>query len=257
MQIQWKSVGALAGSFNLLVYGISMALFERLGGDKKYSNSKAAFALFYLGLLNTFTNYTHHTYHLPQGLTQKWIAFIVSMLEIIIFLKLLVTLLQNIKSRKRGDKSGLTLKLLFSSRWWTLANLLLALLISIPPLNTLIHGTHVVMAHAMGSMIGIDSLVLLASIVFVIETLTGQKVKSIGTLELRMFHLSLSVLLSTLVILGTENGIYRYLDLPSPDWTHYLYFILVPSGLALCVCLLLISVKLILPIGVIFKRKIS
>ena len=66
LQVQWKSMGALVGSFNLLVYGSLIYISEKITGNKKYGQSKLAFSLFGIGLLNTFTNYVHHTYHLPQ-----------------------------------------------------------------------------------------------------------------------------------------------------------------------------------------------
>ncbi len=51
---------------------------------------------------------------------------------------------------------------------WIFLNILLALLISIPALNVYTHGTHITVAHAMGSTIGINTMILLASCYYIV-----------------------------------------------------------------------------------------
>ncbi|MCK5944869.1 MAG: cbb3-type cytochrome c oxidase subunit I, partial [Planctomycetes bacterium] len=163
LQVQWKSCGTLVGSFNFLMYGSLTYVGEKLSGDKTYAQSPVAFWLFGVGCLNSFTNYVHHTYHLPQTETVKWVAFVVSMLEIVILIKLMMDLGKMI--RGRGERApfcgrGDWLK---HAKYWTVAMLLTSIVISVPPLNTLIHGTQLVMGHAMGATVGIDTLVLLGT----------------------------------------------------------------------------------------------
>jgi heme/copper-type cytochrome/quinol oxidase subunit 1 len=43
-----------------------------------------------------------------------------------------------------------------------------SVLISIPPLNAVIHGTYVVTGHAMGATIGIDTMVLLGALIWIL-----------------------------------------------------------------------------------------
>ena len=78
-----STLGAIATAFNLLVYGSTSWLSARMATER-YAKSNLAFALFLVGVLNSFTNYVHHTYHLPQDELPKWIAFTVSMLEAVI-----------------------------------------------------------------------------------------------------------------------------------------------------------------------------
>jgi nitric oxide reductase subunit B len=82
LQVQWKATGTLVGSFNLFVYGSVIYIGERISRDSSYGHSKIAYALFAVGLLNSFTNFAHYTYHLPQDHLVKWISFVVSMAEI-------------------------------------------------------------------------------------------------------------------------------------------------------------------------------
>jgi nitric oxide reductase subunit B len=57
-------------------------------------------------------------------------------------------------------------RFLAASEVWVFLNLALALLISIPAINLFTHGTHITVAHAMGSTIGINTMILFASVFF-------------------------------------------------------------------------------------------
>ncbi len=162
MAVEWKSYGTLVGSFNLLVYAALGYVGEQLNPASNYGRSRLAFALFWVGILNSFTNYGHHTFHLPQSSIVKWASFCVSMTETLILAKVIWDVRGwALRYRKEQRWDGLTW-LLVSAAGWTFANLVLSIAISIPPVNALIHGTYVVAAHAMGSMLGIDTLALLA-----------------------------------------------------------------------------------------------
>jgi nitric oxide reductase subunit B len=53
--------------------------------------------------------------------------------------------------------------LLISTTAWTCIQLVLAVVISVPPLNVFVHGTLAIPAHSMGTLIGIDTMVLLGA----------------------------------------------------------------------------------------------
>lgn len=160
--VQWKAYGPFVGSFNMLVYGALIYLSERLRGDESYARSNLAFALFFIGTLNSFTNFVHHTYHLPQSHVVKYISFSVSMAEVLILLKVLIDITLLSRSWRHLERFPLARLFIVSATLWTGLQLVLALLMSIPPINALLHGTHIVAAHVMGSMIGIDSMILWA-----------------------------------------------------------------------------------------------
>jgi heme/copper-type cytochrome/quinol oxidase subunit 1 len=51
-----------------------------------------------------------------------------------------------------------------------------AVLISVPPLNAIIHGTYAVTGHAMGATIGIDTMILLGAVIWIVgEYLRGRE----------------------------------------------------------------------------------
>jgi len=167
LQVQWKATGNLVGSFNLFVYGSVIYIGERISRDPKYGHSRLAYALFAVGLLNSFTNFAHHSYHLPQDHIVKWISFVVSMLEITILCRVVYELWKLVNATQeqafcaaRGSFAA--------SKYWSVFILLSAVLISIPPLNAIIHGTYAVTGHAMGATIGIDTMILLGAIIWIL-----------------------------------------------------------------------------------------
>lgn len=160
--VQWKAYGSLVGSYNLLVYGALSWLNARLARNTGYARSNLAFSLFLLGILNSFTNYGHHVYHLPVSPLVKWVAFLVSMTEVVILGRVVLDCLGLANKWNAQRRRPVVAALLVSTTGWTAVQLALAVVISIPPLNSYVHGTLVVPAHAMGSLLGIDTMALLA-----------------------------------------------------------------------------------------------
>lgn len=240
LQIQWKSCGTLVAAFNQMVYASLFYLGERLSGDKRIAQSQTAFWLFGIGLLNSFTNFAHHTYHLPQSHLVKWIAFGVSMLEIILLVRVYIDVTKSIKQKTSPLSFNVSVRLIELSKNWNLFLLFMALLISIPPLNAIIHGTHVVMAHAMGSELAIDTYILLAvmasllSELFPKREILQEKINS-PTLRNTIFYLNLSLagVVVLLLINGITVGITRYLGLPQPEMLAYFPKALAVFGLSL------------------------
>ena len=165
--LQWKAYGALVGSFNLLVYGAIAFVAGRVAGTDAVARSNAAFALFFVGLLNSLTNFAHHTYHLPQSAIVKWVSFVVSMAELVILAKVLADVVRLLGGWP-GRAALVTRACLAATTVWTLLQMTVSILISVPPINALFHGTHVVTAHAMGSMLGIDSMALFGACAWVL-----------------------------------------------------------------------------------------
>ncbi|MCP5070756.1 MAG: cbb3-type cytochrome c oxidase subunit I, partial [bacterium] len=225
-QIQWKSCGTLVASFNQMVYGCLLYVGERLSGDRHAAQSRSAFALLGIGVLNSFTNYAHHTYHLPQSHLIKWVAFSVSMLEIIILWSLLRGIVAGIqRGRPLGQNFVATTRLFSLSKGWNAFLLPVALLISVPPLNALIHGTHVVMAHAMGSELAIDSYILLGVFAWLLASLFPKRESIESVINAPLVRRTLFVLNTALILLvacllvgGLAVGVTRYLGQPRPQW---------------------------------------
>ncbi len=223
MAVEWKSYGTLVGSFNLLVYGSLGYLGERLNPGGGYSRSRLAFSLFWVGVLNSFTNYGHHTFHFPQSMIVKWTSFIISMTEIVILAKVVLDMTKQIRKLKPGKPLDGVSLLLFSTTGWTLVSLTISMVISVPLLNSLIHGTFVVAGHAMGSMLGIDTMALFAVLAYLQIQDRGDAAK-VPRWAITVFNTGILTLWLTFLHIGVSDGLRRWSQgtLPSaslwPGW---------------------------------------
>jgi len=203
-----------------------MYLAGGLRGDDSYAHSRTAHALFVVGVLNTFANYGHHTFHLPQSAWIHWISFVVSMLEVVILAKVFVDVLGLRKMNRPAAELRGAVWFVRSATAWTFGLLVLALAISVPPLNALIHGTHVVVAHSMGSMIAIDSMILWAAFACMLVAMLGSDAAVVRGLRvvavIPLINVFLLFFLSSLLARGIVDGWSRYLGPSSPDFSLYL-----------------------------------
>ncbi|MHC5062824.1 MAG: cbb3-type cytochrome c oxidase subunit I, partial [Planctomycetota bacterium] len=232
LQLQWKSCGTLVGSFNFLVYGCLVYASERLSGDKTYGQSATAFGLFFVGCLNSFTNFAHHTYHLPGDHWVKWIAFVVSMLEGIILLHLIYGITQMLKNKQQDGEYSASTGYMVSAKWWTTIMLVGGIAISVPQFNSLIHGTHMVVGHAMGTELGIDTMILFGAVTYLLSDLYRSCPQALARLsnpavrrQTRLLNWAMALLVTWLSVSGTVHGIYRYEGLPAPDWIGWAWFL--------------------------------
>jgi nitric oxide reductase subunit B len=178
--VQWKALGSMVGSWNMLVYGLSMYLMETLSDNKKLNYSSLAFFFFFLGFTNLLFNWGHHTYIVPAAPWVKTVAYVISMTELLIFGHLLWKFRRNMVQARR-DFHSIPLRLLAFADLWIFLNLGAAIAISVPAINYYTHGTHITVAHAMGTTIGINTMLLFAIVFHILEqqkpSLFARKIK--------------------------------------------------------------------------------
>ena len=255
--IQWKANGVMVGSFNLLAYGSMMWVGERMRGDDRYSRSVVSFLLFAVGVLNTFTNYGHHTFHLPQTPWVHWVSFLISMAEVLLLAKVAVDL-WGLRLKPIPSDLAVPDRFARSVTLWTTLMLMMAIGMSVPPINSLIHGTTVVTAHAMGTMIGIDSMILWATLSWLISQLAGQAEGVTNSRWMRraviILDLALTGFLTVFIIKGIASGLERQLGPSAPDWSRFVAVfpvLMVAFGLALAVTTIWMIIRwMIVLIGV-------
>ncbi len=166
--IQWKALGSMVGSWNMLIYGTGMYIMEKMSGDTRACRSPLAFFFYFLGLTNLLFNWGHHTYIVPAAPWIKTVAYIVSMTELLILAHIIFQWRKTMTSARKTYHS-IPYRLLSFADAWILLNLSLAIAISVPAWNFYTHGTHITVAHAMGSTIGINTMLLLASVFYIIQ----------------------------------------------------------------------------------------
>jgi nitric oxide reductase subunit B len=163
MTVQWKALGAMVGSWNMLIYGTGFYIMERISGSDKISRSPLTFFFYFLGLTNLMFNWGHHTYIIPASPWIRNVAYIISMTELLILGHIIYNWRKTLGDARRNFHI-IPYRLLSAADIWIFLNLTLAILISVPGINYYTHGTHITVAHAMGATIGINTMLLLASL---------------------------------------------------------------------------------------------
>lgn len=209
MTIQWKVNGSLVGSLNQLLYGTSFFLMDRISKNEnaKIGFSKLAFGMYFLGLTNLMFNWGHHIYNLPTDNYIRYVAYIVSMTEWIFFVKIIYNWKKQL-SEFKTYYSFFPYRFLMATEFWVFVNMGQAILMSIPVLNLYTHGTHVTVAHSMGTTIGINSMILLAAGFMFLIPKTEQTNKPSRILSIAYWSLQISLVLLfvSLDIAGFKKG---------------------------------------------------
>lgn len=212
MSVQWKSYGSFVGSWNMLIYGTAIFLMARIKKDDNVGRGKLAFFFYFLGLTNLMFGWAHHTYIIP---TQPWIraiAYGTSMSEWIILIYMIITWKRSLEKEDKL-KNILPYKFLLSTDFWVFCNLFLALLISIPLINIFTHGTHITVAHSMGTTIGINTSILLASALFITGKVNQEALVQYHKrikLGFYVFNISLLIFWVCLILGGVEKSVWTY-----------------------------------------------
>lgn len=211
LTMQWKSGGAYVGAWNMLVYGSSMYIMQKNSENDFYSRSKTAFFFFFLGLINVMFNWAHHVYAVPNPGWIRYAAYLVSMTEWIILLRIIYLWKKNLSNEKKIFYSS-SYSFMMLSELWIFINLFLAILLSIPALNLFTHGTHITVAHSMGTIIGINTTILLSSICFILDKIKAisNNTKRYIVIGTKIFNLSFICFFITLLVMGVERSKWIY-----------------------------------------------
>ena len=154
LTVQWQALDLLFAGNNMLLYGL--ALFA-IAPAAKPLRSGGLFALAAVTLLFTFG---HHHYISPQPQWLKTMAVIASMLAMVSFLRH-ARAYRASATASSGSATAATVILAAVERW-TLVSFATGIALAIPYVNLFVHGTHVIVAHAMAGMIGVDFLLVIA-----------------------------------------------------------------------------------------------
>jgi len=160
--VQWKANGSMVGAWNQIIYGTSLYLMVKISGDESIANNRTAFIFYMLGLANLMFNWGHHIYNVPAASWIRDTSYIISMTEWIFLIRIIQGFKNKLKERKKFVNL-ITYRFIIAAEAWVFMNLLLSLAMSVPAINRYTHGTHITVAHAMGTTIGINTMILLAS----------------------------------------------------------------------------------------------
>jgi len=218
MTIQWKSYGSMVGSWNMLIYGSSIFLMEKISGNKKYSHAPIAFVLYFTGLFNLMFNWGHHIYTLPTYPFIKHISYAVSMTELFILGKIIWQWRSSVNTARKHYHHT-AYRFLMAADIWIFLTLALAIAMSIPAINVYTHGTHITVAHTMGATIGINSFLLLALAFDILQdTCISISSKNLKWLNRGFItaNISLFIFWISLVLAGIVKARWQMSDTPIP-----------------------------------------
>lgn len=248
MTIQWKVNGSLVGAWNQILYGTAFFLMDKISGNNSSGQSKLAFGMYFLGLFNLMFNWGHHIYTLPTENYVRHIGYAVSMTEWVFFIKIIYNWRKQVSDIQK-HYHYFPYKFIMASDFWVFLNMGQAILMSIPSINIYTHGTHVTVAHAMGTTIGINSMILFAACFeFMLphqNTISKKITYVFWALQsaLLIFWLSLN-------IAGITKGIWQmkairssYSQMMDGLQVHFSFFI--ASGIILMICFFTFAIYLL------------
>ncbi|MBK8585937.1 MAG: cbb3-type cytochrome c oxidase subunit I [Bacteroidetes bacterium] len=245
--VQWKANGSMVGSWNMLVYGTGFYIMEQISGDKKTATAPITYFFYFLGLTNLMFNWGHHTYIVPAAPWVKNVAYIISMTELLILGSIILNWQKSLSVAKKNLHS-VPYRFIAAADIWIFLNLTLAILMSIPAINKYTHGTHITVAHAMGSTIGINTMILFASLYYIFERNDGAVKNRKTRIGFFVVNLSLILFWVTLIMSGivkameVENGMaFQKMMLQLQP----LFKMLNSAGLGIFVGLFLLSIPLL------------
>ena len=251
MTIQWKVNGSLVGAWNQILYGTAFFLMERISNVNSIARSKLVFAMYFLGLFNLMFNWGHHIYTLPTEAYIRYIGYGVTMTEWIIFVRIIYTWKQAVTDVQKYYHY-FPYRFLMAADMWVFINIGQALLMSIPAINIYTHGTHVTVAHAMGTTIGINSMILFAACFeFLGENSVSANLKK-RSLHLAFWFSQISLLIFwlSLNIAGIKKGLWQMSAVQIPfnkmmEGLHFWFIVFAISGLGLMLSLGSLAFKLL------------
>jgi len=211
ISVQWKSYGSFVGSWNMLVYGIAIYLMSKIKNDNTIAFGKKTFFFYFLGLTNLMFGWAHHTYVIPMQPWIRYVAYGVSMTEWILLIHIIYSWKKSLSKEKKKEFS-LAYRFLISADIWVFINLVLALLFSIPAINFFTHGTHITVAHSMGTTIGINTSILLGSIFFIVSKLNLKNRLRIIRIKrsIVLYNITLFLFFVTLLFAGVKRSNWIY-----------------------------------------------
>lgn len=206
LTVQWKANGSMVGAWNQMIYGTSLYLMVKISGNKSIAENKTVYTFYFLSLTNLMFNWGHHIYNVPTAGWVRHVSYFISMTEWLFFIKMIRSF-RSMLEEHRKLKYLLTYRFIIASELWLFLNLTLAIMMSIPAINRYTHGTHITVAHAMGTTMGINSMILLGGIGYMlgIENLSP-KFKKIITTGYYITQASLLVFWLSLIVAGLLKG---------------------------------------------------
>jgi nitric oxide reductase subunit B len=251
ISVQWKSYGSFIGSWNMLVYGIAIYVMSKIKNDISIARGKVVFFFYFLGLTNLMFGWAHHTYIVPSQPWIRYVSYGVSMTEWVLLIYIIYNWKRSL-AKETKENFRMSYKFLITADFWIFLNLILALLLSIPAINFFTHGTHITVAHSMGTTIGINTTILLASVFFIVSKI--RPTFNIHQFSIQkghlLFRVSFFLFWISLLVAGIKKSHWMYfsknvLFSEMQDSLYFVYIAIFVFGIGLTISIVLLSLPLL------------
>lgn len=200
LMIEWHSLDMVFAGFNTSLYGLGI-LLSSAPGQGRALRGRWLYVLAVFALLSTFG---HHHYVSAQPMTLKLIALTASMLGLVSFLRHLAMVRRAIACP--GDGGGEPL--VFSAGLWTTFAVGSGVLLAVPQVNQLLHGTLAIVGHSMGAIIGVNVTIILGAILAAGQGCDTRRAAS-ARRTCMVLNVVLALLVADLVLAGIAKGALR------------------------------------------------
>lgn len=200
LMIEWHALDTFFAGINTALYGLGTLLVARPGG--RSLRKPLLFGVAAFVLVSTFG---HHHYISAQPQTLKLIAFAASMLGMVSFVRHIIAV------RRPGPAPGApaAAPLIRTAAVWTLFAVGSGVIFAVPHINLLLHGTHAIVGHSMGAVIGVNVALVLGAMLGDTPWATSRCGSARTRRATRWFNLTLGLLVADLFAAGVAKGVMR------------------------------------------------
>lgn len=196
LSFEWQALDFFFAGINASLYGFGILAAR---DPAKPLRSRGLFLLAAFAFVSTFG---HHHYLSPQPAAIKWAALIASLLGGVSFVRHLRAARARPAQAFAPRAADPFLRL---AERWTLFAIGGGILLAIPQINLLAHGTHAVVGHAMGAMVGVGVMLVLGCL---LHAQPERDAAAVGRLaaHARFADAALAAIVLDLTVAGLAKG---------------------------------------------------
>ena len=202
LTIEWHALDTFFAGWNAALYGLGMLAICRPGDRGRPLRARWLFVLAAFCLLSTFG---HHHYMSPQPTLLKAIAVTASMLAGVSFVRHVWAILLSQGNEHSGHPEH---EFFHAAELFTLAAIGSGVFLAVPQINVVLHGTLAIVAHSMGSMIGVNVMIILGIMVRYSDRVDAEWTARL-TKRVRWAGAALMLLCLNLLAAGAVEGVLR------------------------------------------------
>ena len=151
LSVQWHAIDTMFAGMNTVLFGAVMFMMNVRPRPLR------PWVLFGISAFGVVLTFGHHHYASPQPGVIKILAVIASMVAILSLFRHFIAWR---KAQGAATDPDFLLPVLRSVEFWVIVSVASGIIFAIPQINLITHGTYLTLIHAMGSMIGVNFMII-------------------------------------------------------------------------------------------------